>query len=275
MTPELPEPGASRATTPECRARQGLSVTSELPSARQGVAVASIGIAVVLVLSWAYLLWMDWGMRHMDRAGDMVLMPRMVGWRPVDLVLVFVMWALMMAAMMLPSALPTILFYGRTRGRPLAFAGGYLFAWFVFSALATLLQWRLLEAALVTPMMVSASARLSAGILIAAGLFQLTPLKNACLARCRSPLGGVLAGGARPAGPFREGLRNGVHCLGCCFALMGVLFAVGVMSLPWVFLIAAYVALEKLAPRSLWLSRSAGVVLCLWGVFVLVHPGSR
>ena len=264
-----PEPGAFRAVTPE------------LPRARRGVALASIGIAVVLVLSWAYLLWMDWGMRHMDRAGDMVLMPRMVGWRPVDLLLVFVMWALMMAAMMLPSAWPTILFYGRTRGRASAFAGGYLFAWFGFSALATLLQWRLLEAALVTPMMVSASARLSAGIFIAAGLFQLTPLKNACLARCRSPLGGMLAGdagaagGLRSAGPFGDGLRDGVQCLGCCFALMGILFAVGVMSLPWVFLIAAYVALEKLAPRTLWLSRSAGVVLCLWGVFVLVHPGSQ
>ena len=232
--------------------------------------MVSAAIATVLVGSWAYLLWMDWGMRHMDRAGDMVLMPRMIGWGPADLLLIFLMWAVMMAAMMLPSALPTILFYGRARGGAAPFAAGYLLTWIAFSALATLLQWRLLEAALVTPMMVSASRRLSGGLLLGAGLFQLTPLKDACLSRCRSPLGAMLAGSARPAGAFREGLRNGINCLGCCFALMGVLFAVGVMSLPWVLLIAAFVALEKLAPRTGWLSRSAGVALSLWGLFLLV-----
>src|SRR5206468_2666776 len=120
----------------------------------------------------------------------------------------------------------------------------------------------LLEATLVTPMMESASLPLSAGLLIVAGLFQLTPLKDTCLARCRSPLGAVLAGSARRSSPLGEGLRNGVYCVGCCFALMGVLFAVGVMSLPWVFLIAAYVALEKLAPPTRWLPRSAGIALC-------------
>jgi predicted metal-binding membrane protein len=110
---------------------------------------------------------------------------------------------------------------------------------------------------------------LSGGLLIAAGLFQLTPLKNVCLARCRSPVGALLAGAGRPPRPLREGFRNGLFCLGCCFALMGLLFAVGVMSLPWVFLIAAYVAVEKLVPRAVWLSRAAGIALCLWGGFVL------
>jgi predicted metal-binding membrane protein len=238
------------------------------PRARRWSGLLLGALAGTFILSWAYLLWMDWGMRHMDRAGDMLLMPRMVGWDAVDLFLVFVMWAVMMVAMMLPSAMPGILLYGRTRGRPVSFAAGYLLAWFGFSVLATLLQWRLLEAALVTPMMVSASRQLSAGLLIAAGLFQLTPLKDACLTRCRSPLGVVLGGTARLSHPLAEGVRNGLYCIGCCFALMGVLFAVGVMSLPWVLLIAAYVALEKLAPRTAWVSRSAGVVLCVWGVLV-------
>jgi predicted metal-binding membrane protein len=166
--------------------------------------------------------------------------------------------------------MPAIVLYGRARGDAARFATGYLLVWFGFSALATLLQWRLLESALVTPMMKSASAGLSAGLLIVAGLFQLTPLKDACLTRCRSPLGAVLAGTARRSGALAEGARNGLNCLGCCFALMGVLFAVGVMSLPWVFLIAAYVALEKLAPRTKWLPRSAGIGLCLWGGFLLV-----
>jgi predicted metal-binding membrane protein len=247
----------------------GPAPLAEVSRGRRGPGVVLIGIAALFVLSWAYLLWMDWGMRHMDRGADMILMPRMVHWGPVDLVLVFVMWALMMAAMMLPSAVPSILLYGRARGHAATFAAGYLLVWSGFSALATLLQWRLLEAALLTPMMESASVWLSAGLLIAAGLFQLTPLKDMCLARCRSPLGMLFAGAARPPRPLREGLRNGLFCLGCCFALMGLLFAVGVMSLPWVFLIAAYVAVEKLAPRTVWLSRSAGIVLCAWGAFLL------
>ena len=223
----------------------------------------SAGTVVVLALSWGYLLYMDWGMRHMDRGADMLLMPRMVGWQAIDLVLVFVMWALMMAAMMLPSAWPAIALYGRARGTPAGFAAGYLLVWFGFSALATLLQWRLLEATLLTPMMKSASVPLSAAVLIGAGLFQLTPLKDACLARCRSPLAAVLAG-SRSASGLREGARNGLDCLGCCFALMCVLFAVGVMSIPWVLAIAAYVGLEKLVPRARWVPRIAGVALCAW-----------
>jgi predicted metal-binding membrane protein len=127
------------------------------PAGGRGFALLSAGTVAVLALSWGYLLYMDWGMRHMDRGADMLLMPRMIGWRAVDLFLVFVMWALMMAAMMLPSALPAIALYGRARGEAAGFSAGYLFVWFGFSALATLLQWRLLEATLLTPMMKSAS----------------------------------------------------------------------------------------------------------------------
>ena len=230
----------------------------------------SVGTAATLLLSWGYLLYMDWGMRHMDRGADMLLMPRMIGWRAIDLFLVFIMWALMMAAMMLPSAWPAIALYGRARGTPAGFAAGYLLVWFGFSALATLLQWRLLEATLLTSMMKSASVPLSAGVLIGAGLFQLTPLKDACLSRCRSPLAAVLSGNAGRSSAIREGMRNGLDCLGCCFALMCVLFAVGVMSILWVLAIAGYVALEKLVPRARWVPRTAGIALCLWGVMLLV-----
>jgi predicted metal-binding membrane protein len=239
------------------------------PHRGRGFVLFSVGTVAVLLVSWGYLLYMDWGMRHMDRGADMLLMPRMVGWRAIDLLLVFVMWALMMAAMMLPSAWPAIVLYGRARGSPAGFAAGYLLVWFGFSALATLLQWRLLEATLLTPMMKSASVPLSAGVLIGAGLFQLTPLKQACLSRCRSPLAAVLAGNARSSSGIHEGIRNGLDCLGCCFALMCVLFAVGVMSIPWVLAIAAYVGLEKLVPRTRWVPRLAGVALCLWGVLLL------
>jgi predicted metal-binding membrane protein len=246
-----------------------LTTPAAAPRSR-GFVLFSAGTVAVLALSWGYLLYMDWGMRHMDRGAEMLLMPRMIGWHAIDLLLVFVMWALMMAAMMLPSAWPAIRLYGRARGTPAGFALGYLLIWFGFSALATLLQWRLLEAALLTPMMKSASVPLSAAVLIGAGLFQLTPLKQACLSRCRSPLAAVLAGSARSASGIREGMQNGLDCLGCCFALMCVLFAVGVMSIPWVLAIAAYVGLEKLAPRARWVPRLAGVALCLWGVVLLV-----
>jgi predicted metal-binding membrane protein len=246
-----------------------LSTPPAAPQSR-GLVLLSAGTIAILALSWGYLLYMDWGMRHMDRGADMLLMPRMIGWQAIDLFLVFVMWALMMAAMMLPSAWPAIRLYGHARGTPVGFAAGYLLVWFGFSALATLLQWRLLEAALLTPMMKSASVPLSAGVLIGAGLFQLTPLKQACLSRCRSPLAAVLAGSARSASGIREGISNGLDCLGCCFALMCVLFAVGVMSIPWVLAIAAYVGLEKLVPRARWVPRLAGVALCAWGVVLLV-----
>jgi predicted metal-binding membrane protein len=246
------------------------SDTREPQRGRGAVFLCFIGVLLVLVLSWTYLLWMDWGMRHMSEAADMLLMPRMVDWSATDLVLVFLMWALMMAAMMLPSAFPSIRLYARVRGNPAGFVTGYLLAWFGFAALATLAQWRLLEAALVTPMMTSVSTPLSAGLLIAAGLFQLTPLKDACLTRCRSPLGLLLAGYANRSGALGEGFRNGMYCVGCCFALMGILFVVGVMNLLCVFLIAAYIAIEKVAPRTALLSRGMGALLCLWGVFLIV-----
>jgi predicted metal-binding membrane protein len=254
------------------RREAAVAPVSALPAAprSRGLTLLSAGTIVVLLLSWGYLLYMDWGMRHMDRGADMLLMPRMIDWHAIDLLLVFVMWALMMAAMMLPSAWPAIRLYGHARGTPAGFAAGYLLVWFGFSALATVLQWRLLEAALLTPMMKSASVPLSAGVLIGAGLFQLTPLKQACLARCRSPLAAVLAGSARSPSGIPEGIRNGLDCLGCCFALMCVLLAVGVMSIPWVLAIAAYVGLEKLLPRARWLPRIAGVALCLWGAVLLV-----
>jgi len=231
-------------------------------------------LAGVAALAWIYLAWMDWGMRHMDVSADWLLMPRMVGWGLADLLLVFLMWAIMMAGMMLPSAAPLLGLAGLARGTS-AVAGlmsGYLLAWAAFSVAATLLQWGLLEAALISPMMASTSALFSAGVLIAAGVFQLTPLKRACLRNCRSPLS-LLLGVAdlRRWGWLRAGLRYGAYCVGCCWALMAVLFVAGVMNLLWVFLIAAYVALEKLAPNPQRVSAATGILLCLWGAYLLAN----
>jgi predicted metal-binding membrane protein len=218
---------------------------------------------------WAYLVYMDWAMRHMDVGMDMWIMPQMTDWDATDLGLVLLMWTVMMAAMMLPSVLPVILVLTRIGGSAHAagFIAGYLVAWGGFSVAATLVHWALLKAALVTPMMESASTSLSAFVLAIAGFFQFTPLKHACLVRCRSPWGAVLnpLSATRAA---REGLRYGAFCVGCCWVLMALLFVAGVMNLLWIAVIAAYVIAEKWAPSVEWFSRAVGTLLCLTAVVV-------
>jgi len=166
-----------------------------------------------------------------------------------------------MAAMMLPSVLPVILVLIRFGGSAHAagFIAGYLVAWGGFSVAATLVHWALLKAALVSPMMESASVALSAAVLAVAGLFQFTPLKHACLVRCRSPWGAVLNQSSATIA-MREGFRHGAFCVGCCWVLMALLFVAGVMNLLWIAVIAAYVIAEKWAPGAEWFSRAVGVV---------------
>jgi predicted metal-binding membrane protein len=245
---------------------------------QRAIVVASLG--AVIVLAWAYLLWMAWGMQHMDVGASMLLMPRMTDWGPVDLLLVFLMWAVMMAAMMLPSALPMVLAYGvaardaPARARVLGvavFVAGSLAIWRLFSAIMTLLQWGLLEARLVSPMMQSRSPWFGGAILVAAGLFQLTPLKNACLANCRSPLSFLITGW-RPGigGAWSMGLRHGLYCTGCCWLLMALLFLLGVMNVAWIAALTAFVLLEKLVVVR-WTSLASGLLLIGWGATLLAR----
>ena len=201
--------------------------------------------------------------------------------RSTSLTLTFAMWVVMMAGMMLPSAAPAILLYGglvrksAERGKVLPavwiFAGGYLAAWTGFSLAATLLQASLERAALLTPAMTSASSLLSASVLFAAGIYQLTPLKQACLGKCRNPLEFFVTrwrDGA--AGAFRMGVGHGAYCVGCCWALMLLLFVAGVMNLAWVALIAAFVFVEKLLPAPTFVSRITGAVLIATGIYLLM-----
>jgi len=221
---------------------------------------------------------MAWGMAHMDRGAEMLIMPAMTHWKPADLALVFLMWTVMMAAMMLPSAAPLVRTFARTTGAPspvlptFAFAAGYLAVWTAFSALATLGQWGLLELRLITPMMESASGWLSGGLLIGAGAFQFTRFKSTCLNKCRSPLGFLMtewrpgAGGA-----FVMGLHHGVYCAGCCAMLMLLLFVLGVMNLAWIAVLTLIVLAEKALPtEGIWPSRVLGVGLVLWGGYLLL-----
>ena len=238
-------------------------------------------LVLVVVLAWAYL-WYDAAAMQRMAAGGALSMPGTPSAAgPGALAMVFAMWAIMMAGMMLPSAAPTIVLYASMvrrnaeRGRILPaawiFAGGYLAVWTAFSLAATLLQAGLDRALLLTPMMTSASASLSGALLVTAGVFQWTPLKHACLRQCRQPLQFLLTrwrDGAR--GAFRMGAEHGLYCLGCCWALMLLLFVAGVMNLLWVALIAAFVLAEKLLPAGAWTARVAGFVLVGAGVTLLI-----
>ena len=246
-------------------------------------AIVAFGLAGVAILSWTYLICMDWGMRHMDVGMEMVIMPAMAHWTAWDLVLVFLMWAVMMVAMMVPAASPVILLFAEINRRrneqqgTLVATGqfllGYLAAWTGFSVLATLAQWGLLTATLVSPMMESTSKALGAGLLLTAGLFQFSRLKYACLAHCRSPIGFLATewrGGSR--GAFKMGLKHGSYCLGCCWALMGLLFAFGVMNLLWVASISILVLAEKIAPSKRLVSPAAGLVFIGWAAWIVFGP---
>jgi predicted metal-binding membrane protein len=238
-------------------------------------------LVAVASVSWLYLIYMAWGMANMDVPASQLFMPAMMHWGAMDLVLVFVMWAIMMVAMMLPSATPMVRTFARSAqgqsGHSVAsltsaFIGGYLAVWTLFSAAITLAQWGLLGLRLVTPMMESASVWLSGGLLLAAGVFQFTELKNSCLNKCRTPMGFLMTEW-RPGvrGAFVMGLRHGAYCTGCCAMLMLLLFVLGVMNLVWIIVLTLIVLAEKLLPaESVWPSRVLGAGLIAWGGYVLL-----
>ncbi len=253
------------------------------------------GLIAVAALSWLYILTgAGMGMSAFEMTsmagkdgsamGGMAKMAAMAmqpaAWTPRYALLMLVMWWVMMVAMMLPSAAPMILLYARIdrrqreRDAPIVptgiFAAGYLAVWGAFSLLATALQWGLERAELLSSMMASTSAALGGGLLLAAGIWQLTPLKQACLRHCRSPLD-FLSHRWRKGrlGAFTMGLEHGAFCLGCCWVLMALLFYGGVMNLYWIAGLALFVLAEKTIPRGHWLGSAAGVGLMAWGALLL------
>ncbi len=235
------------------------------------------GLVAIPALAWAYIVYLAWDMEHMDMG---MAMPLMQAWGVLDLVLLFVMWAVMMVAMMVPSAAPLILVFAaayrkrQERQDPVVpaaiFLMGYLLVWTGFSALATLAQWGLHAAALLSPMMVSTSSILGGILMLAAGIFQWTSFKHACLTHCRSPIGFLMTHwreGTR--GSLIMGLEHGTYCVGCCWILMALLFVAGVMNLLWVAIISAFVLSEKVLPRGDLVGRVAGGMLVLAGIVFL------
>ena len=232
--------------------------------------VVSFGLLLVVALSWGYIL---------TGAGiDMgsTMMARTTIWTPSYTVLVFVMWWVMMMAMMLPSAAPMILLFETVNKNAsmqtsavvptFIFASGYLLVWAGFSAVAILLQWFLTANDLLNGMMQSSSPYLGGALLISAGLYQFTALKEACLLKCRTPLSFVMEHWhPGRTGALKMGTLHGVYCLGCCWFLMGLLFFGGVMNIVWIAGLALYVLIEKLTSYGPLLGKIAGAGFIVWG----------
>jgi predicted metal-binding membrane protein len=257
--------------------------------------VVTGALAALAAFAWSYVLWLAFGMTMsagsggaagMAGMGDM-LAPTLRPWSAAEFAFVLTMWAVMMVGMMTPSAAPMILIYARvaraaaSQGRPFAptgwFAAGYLLCWTGFALLATSAQWGLERAALLAPTTARAGDALGGLVLLAAGLYQLTPLKNACLVQCQSPLFFIHRHGgfrADAPGSFRLGLTHGAYCVGCCWALMTLLFVGGVMNVLWIVGLTALVLLEKLSPPGRILPILVGCVLSAAGVWLLAASGS-
>jgi predicted metal-binding membrane protein len=239
------------------------------------------GIVLVVLLSvvcWAWIVVMARDMYGpMTGASAWMMTPV---WDARHLFLLWAMWAVMMTAMMLPSASPLLLLYGGAARRRsgesgvrqvYALAGGYLFVWALFSVMATALQRLLALLWLLSPMMEPASRLLGPALLIIAGIYQLTPVKRACLRTCQSPLGFLMGHWrAGTAGAFRMGVEHGAYCVGCCWAVMLLLFAGGVMNLAVIAALTVFVAFEKLAPLGAQGARVSGALLVLAGISMLV-----
>jgi predicted metal-binding membrane protein len=269
-------------------------------------AIAIVGVAALAALAWLYILtgaglgMSAWEMTtlaafpHLQAVQMAPHMPGMdmsgmsmapISWGPGTWALMVAMWWVMMIAMMAPSAAPTILLYANVHREALAqgrlqerstptgaFAAGYLSVWLAFALAATALHWALEQAGLVSATMMGSQSRwLSSAVLIAAGVYQLTPLKRACLSHCRAPAS-FLARHWRPraSGAFRLGVLHGAYCVGCCWMLMALLFVGGVMNLVWIAALAVLVLIEKILRAGRWVAPGAGVALIAWGIATLL-----
>ena len=258
-----------------------MSAVTSIPRRERWIIAAAL--AAIAGAAWLYMVHEA---RSFTVSGvcECLRMPMGAGsdWSTGALLPLFFMWAGMMVAMMLPSATPMILTFAavsRNRRRlqgpyvPVEiFVAGYVVVWSCFSLLAAIAQWFLHRNALLSPAMASQSAIFAGLLLLAAGVFQFTPLKHACLTQCRTPFEFIMTRWREGAGgALRMGLEHGLFCAGCCWALMGLLFVAGVMNILWIAALSLIVGLEKLLPRGMWLSSATGAVFTLWGAWLIIE----
>lgn len=246
--------------------------------------IVAVTLSAATLLAWGYMVREARSMTLTGVcccAGMKMSGPDVNPWSPATLLPLFLMWSEMMVAMMVPSAAPMVLMFAsvqrkrREQERPFVPTGifllGYLVMWTAFSALAATAQWILHGKALLSPMMVSTSGLLGGTLLIAAGIFQWLPLKNACLAHCRSPLGFLLSDWRDGRlGALVMGLKHGAYCTGCCWVLMLLLFVAGVMNVWWIAAITILVLAEKVFPKGGFIGKAAGLALAIWGVWMIL-----
>ena len=245
---------------------------------RRDFLAISFSLGGVSLLCWSYLVLMARSMRSPEYLEMATL--RIQQWSTGYFWMMLSMWAVMMVGMMLPSVSPMVLIYAAVarkseeQSMPVAstwaFTLGYVIIWIVFSLLATIAQWGLDQAALLSPMMVANSPWMGAGILVAAGIYQMLPIKEACLKHCRSPMH-FISTHWQPGkiGALKMGLSHGVFCVGCCWALMLLLFVGGVMNLVWIAAITIFVLLEKVLPLGNTGARLIGMVMIAGGAMML------
>ena len=240
------------------------------------------GLFFITLLSWLYIIYLYNQMVYMDMSALFFAMPMSPEWTATDFVLLFLMWLVMMIAMMTPSVAPLILIFAKVNRQrkheervfvsSIYLMTGYFLVWAVFSLAATLLQWLLQQVSLLNPEMKTTSKILGSAILIMSGIFQFTPLKKTCLKYCRTPLGFVLQHWKEgKSGALKMGMENGLYCVGCCWMLMVLLFVAGIMNLLWVALIALFVLIEKISPGVKWIPYVAGLVLIVYGILLLIR----
>jgi len=243
--------------------------------------IVVVALLALTALTLGYTSWLATGF---DMSGMMT--PAYRPWSPGFFAFMLVMWIVMIIGMMTPSVAPMILLYAAVARRNSStqggarhafasagwFLAGYLLAWSAFALLATLLQWLLEWRALVTPMMAGTGPALGGVVLIVAGIYQWLPAKQACLSTCRAPLSFVQRhGGFQPtaSGSVRLGVLHGFYCIGCCWMLMLLLLAFGVMNLVWIAALMIYVLLEKIMPWPRAVARIAGVAAIAGGVLLV------
>ncbi len=237
-----------------------------------------LGVTLLTVLSWLYLLEISHGLVGV---GLQMTMPAHQGWSGTHFVLVLAMWMVMMIAMMAPSALPYLLTYAglqrkKGRGTPelgtASFFLGYFLAWSGYSLIAAVVQWGLHSLQISAPALTTAGPMAGGGFLILTGLFQFSRLKYSCLNQCRSPLGYFMTNWREGRwGALWMGAHHGTYCIGCCWALMGLMFVLGVMNVLWMAILAGVILIEKVFPRGIWISRLTGAVFLFWGGYAIVQ----
>jgi len=244
--------------------------------------IVVIALLILCVLSWLYIIYLYNQMYPMNMDALFFAMPMTSKWSWTDFVLLFIMWFVMMIAMMTPSVTPLVLIFTlinrkRQQGQnpfvpSVYLLSGYFLIWAAFSLLATLLQWSLQQVSLLNPEMVTTNKILGGSILIFAGVFQFTSLKNTCLRTCQTPISFIHQHWKEgKSGALRMGIKNGIYCLGCCWILMLLLFVSGIMNILWIAIISLFVLTEKVLSSVKIISVIAGIALVAYGIIILLQ----